>query len=102
MKHLTIQQPTSFDIAACSLCGQERSAVGDGLCLTDGLRVVCHECGRKHEPALAALLDLARVAQRVGRMNRHTLVPSLGALLDLARAAENYSSSSAPSRQRAS
>jgi hypothetical protein len=45
-------------------------------------------------------VDLARVAERVGRINRHTLVPSLGALLDLARAAENYSHSAlVPFRQ---
>ncbi|HEV3238011.1 MAG TPA: hypothetical protein VGZ25_13560 [Gemmataceae bacterium] len=75
---------------------------GDGLCLTDGLRVVCRECGRKHEPALAALLELARVAHRVGRINRHTLVPSLGELLDLARAAENFSTSTHQAIRKAS
>jgi hypothetical protein len=51
---------------------------------------VCHDCARQHAPALAALLELARVAERVGHIGRHTLVPPLGTLLDLARAAENY------------
>jgi len=46
-----------------------------------------------------ALLDLARAAQRVARIHRHTIVPPLHALLDLARAAENYTHS-AQERQR--
>jgi hypothetical protein len=58
---------------------------------------VCRDCGKSHAPALAALLDLAHVADRVGRIGRHMLVPPLDALLDLARAAENYNDS----RQRA-
>ena len=37
-----------------------------------------------------ALLDLACVAERVGRIGRHTLVPSMAVLLELARAAETY------------
>ena len=41
-------------------------------------------------PATDLMLDLAHVAQRVGHIARHTLVPSLKDLLDLARAAENY------------
>jgi hypothetical protein len=40
------------------------------------------------------LLDLAQVAERVGRIGRHTLSPPLGALLDLARAAEDYTHTS--------
>jgi hypothetical protein len=51
---------------------------------------VCRPCGKKHAPSLVALLDLAHVAERVGRIGRHTLVPPMGALLDLARAAESY------------
>jgi hypothetical protein len=66
-----------------------KSAAGPRLFLADG-PVVCRQCGRKHAPSLAALLDLAQVAERVGRIGRYTLVPPLGALLDLARAAEDY------------
>jgi hypothetical protein len=44
-----------------------------------------------HAPSLAALLDLATTADRVGRIGRHTVSPPLAALLELARAAENYS-----------
>jgi hypothetical protein len=35
-------------------------------------------------------LELARIAERVGRIGQHTLVPPITALLDLARAAEEY------------
>ena len=42
---------------------------------------------------LAALLDLAAVAERVGRIGKHTLVPPMAALLDLARAAELFAES---------
>jgi hypothetical protein len=41
------------------------------------------------------------VAERVGRIGRHTLVPPLGALLDLAHAAEDYSHSSPKRRSQA-
>ena len=43
---------------------------------------------------LVALLDLAHVADKVGRIGRHLLTPSMESLLDLARAAENYSHAS--------
>jgi hypothetical protein len=60
------------------------------LVRSDRDEAVCRDCGRRHAPALAALLDLARTAQRVARTHRPTLVPPLNALLDLARAAESY------------
>ena len=62
---------------------------------------VCDDCGRKHAPSLSALVDLAKVAERVGRIGRHTLVPPMTALLDLARAAENYSTNSTKNHRRA-
>src|SRR4051794_35476143 len=76
----------------CSLCGQPTSApAGTQLVLADSLDPVCPDCGRKHAPALAALVNLAGAAERVGRIGRHTVFPPLTALLDLARAAEDYS-----------
>ncbi len=51
---------------------------------------MCRECGKKEAPHLEALLLLAQVAERVGRIKRHTLVPPLEALLELAGAAEEY------------
>jgi hypothetical protein len=42
---------------------------------------------------LAALLELARVADRVGRIGGHTFMPPLKTSLDLERAAANYAES---------
>ena len=75
----------------CGLCGRHMGTpAGPWLFLAERVQGVCESCAKKHEPSLAALLHLARVAERVGRIERHTLVPSLGHLLTLAHAAENY------------
>jgi hypothetical protein len=76
----------------CGICGKRLSATaGPHLCVGEcPEEAVCRECGKLHAPPLVALLDLARVAERVGRVNRHTLVPPLHTLLDMARAAEDY------------
>jgi hypothetical protein len=75
----------------CGLCGQPTAApAGTRLVLVGGLEPVCPDCGRKHAPSLAALVNLADAAERVGRMGRHSVFPPLTALLDLATAAEKY------------
>jgi hypothetical protein len=75
----------------CGICGQRTTApAGTQLVLAEGLELVCPDCGRKNAPSLAALVNLADAAERVGRIGRHTVFPPLTALLDLARAAENY------------
>jgi hypothetical protein len=51
---------------------------------------VCERCGHRAAPALAALVDLADTAERVGRIQRHTVSPPMSALLELARAAEQF------------
>jgi hypothetical protein len=103
MTHLTIKLPDKPLPHPCGLCGRRTQAAGGpSLCLTESESVVCRECGKKHAPALAALLDLAQVAHRVGKINHHTLVPSFHELLDLARAAENYFQSSPQALSRAS
>ena len=80
----------------CGLCERPVTAgSGPRLCLTDNHNPVCQECASVHSPSLLAILDLVRVADRVGRIGHHTLVPPLGALLDLARAAENYARAAA-------
>jgi hypothetical protein len=91
MAELTIALSDCGPNESCVLCGT-RTAAGCGphLVLTSTREPVCRECGKRHAPPLAALLDLAHVARRVGRIGRHTLVPPFGALLDLARAAEHY------------
>ncbi len=94
MPHLTIKLSPLAAHGSCGLCARPITpVVGPRLCLDDGRDVVCRDCGKRHAPALSALLDLAHVAERVGRIGRHTLVPPLDALLDLARAAENYNDS---------
>jgi len=94
MTQIAIRHPVQAAQRSCGLCGRRTVPLpGPSLCLPESLDAVCQECGKEHAPELAALLDLARVAQRVGRINRHTLVPSFHELLDLARAAENYTHS---------
>jgi hypothetical protein len=101
MVQLTLKLVPCGTHDSCALCGKHLQA-GCGLHLVldeDQEEAVCRECGRQHAPSLAALLELASVAERVGRIGRHTLVPPLNALLDLARAAENYHEAT-PVRQR--
>jgi len=101
MAQLTIKLERSCEADRCGLCGKRiHAGSGPQLWVGDGPEgPVCRECGRQHAPPLAALLDLARVAERVGRIGRHTLVPPLAALLDLARAAEDYNETG-PTRNR--
>jgi hypothetical protein len=101
MAHLTIRLGHCACPDTCVLCGKKVSATaGPHLCLDESADVVCRDCGRREAPSLVALLDLAKVAERVGRIGRHTLVPPLGALLDLARAAEDYLDTSPQRQQR--
>jgi hypothetical protein len=91
MVHLTIEHNSTPGCRDCGLCGRPtEAATGPHLVVADSGEAVCLSCGREHAPALAALLRLARVAERVGRIGRHTLVPPLNALLDLAGVAEDY------------
>jgi hypothetical protein len=62
--------------------------------MADTSATVCRGCGKGQAPSLVALLDLAHVADKVGRQCRHLLTPPMESLLDLARAAENYSTMS--------
>src|SRR5579859_968468 len=76
----------------CPACGRphDRNAPGPGLFLEAHADPLCRGCGKKLAPAMAALLDLALAAERVGRCSRHMLTPPLESLLDLARAAEHF------------
>jgi hypothetical protein len=103
MVQLSIQVTPSASNDPCGLCGTETATeVGPRLSLAGREVAVCHRCGQKYAPALAALLALAQVASRVGTIGRHTVVPPMEALLDLAHAAENFTHSmSNPGRQAA-
>jgi hypothetical protein len=84
----------------CALCGgNTASAAGPQLAVAGDESAVCRSCGKRHAPSLVALLDLARVAERVGRIGRHTVIPPMGAILDLVKAAEDYLSLT-PARER--
>jgi hypothetical protein len=91
MNDFAIRNRMLTDHLPCGFCGsQTMFAAGPELYLMDSSEPVCRDCGRKAAPQLAALLKLAHVAQRVGRIKRHTLMPPLEALLELAGAAEVY------------
>jgi hypothetical protein len=76
----------------CGLCGQECIAPpGHQLFVAESHAPVCAACGRQHAPDLAALVNLASAAERIGRIERNSVFPPLTALLDLASAAERYS-----------
>jgi hypothetical protein len=97
MAGLTIHLRHGSGADACGLCGRTTSkAGGPRLCRADNADTICRECGKRHAPALVALLDLASVAERVGRIGRHTLTPPLEAMLALVRAAENYTHTPTP------
>ena len=88
---LVIQCSEDAAFETCALCGEAVEAdEGPQLFVADSLEIVCQDCGRQNSPPLAALLDLAREAQRTGRIRRHSVFPPLTALLDLARTAENF------------
>jgi hypothetical protein len=81
----------------CGLCGQVLSApAGTQLVLAGRSGPVCADCGHKHAPSLAALVNLAEAAERIGRIHRHSVFPPLTALLDLANAAEKYVQTAPP------
>jgi hypothetical protein len=98
MTQLLMQVSAVAASGPCALCGQPAGhSAGLQLIDPDG-RPVCQGCGKRHAPPLAALLQLADEAARVGRIGRHTVFPPYTALLDLARAADQFSAVAAPSQ----
>ena len=98
MTHLALQyHPEACEIS-CALCGKPNpQTAGPRLVVVETGQPVCSGCGRQTAPALAALAGLANAAERVGRINRHTVTPPMSALLELARAAESYAATLPPS-----
>lgn len=96
MTQLLLQCKPEATNDACGLCGQPTAApAGTQLILAGTDTPVCPECGRKHAPSLAALVNLADAATRIGRIERHSVFPPLTALLDLASAAEKFAHTTA-------
>lgn len=79
----------AFRCATCdTACMQE---IGLAFVLVPENRLACHACGRSRSPALSALMQLAQIAQEVGRIQQHhPREPTLSNLLRLAQAAEKY------------
>src|SRR5258708_25769651 len=102
MPHCTIRLFDASHVPCCPSCGQHHhpAARGPRLYLETHTDPLCRGCGKKLAPAMAALLDLAHTAERIGRSSPHMLTPPLESLLDLARAAENYSDSAPRHRAR--
>jgi hypothetical protein len=91
MHEMVITRRCWVDESSCAICqGSLEQSEAPRLCLADDLSPVCKSCGKQHAPELAALLDLARTADRVGQIGNYTLVPPLNSLLHLARVAEIY------------
>jgi hypothetical protein len=92
MKTFIIQVHTVRCDDRCALCQKNMGpSKGPQLYLADQEGPVCRNCGKRQAPSLAALLDLARTAERVGHVGRHSVSVPLTALFDLAGAAEAYS-----------
>jgi hypothetical protein len=93
MQPCTIRLFEASHPPCCPGCGHHNhlSPRGPRLFLEAHADPLCRGCGKKFAPAMAALLDLAHTAERIGRRSRHMLTPPMESLLDLARAAENYS-----------
>lgn len=98
MTQFLLQYKSEATNDQCGLCGQTLPALAGTplILLADKSAAICQDCGRKHAQPLAALVNLADAATRIGRIHRHSVFPPLTALLDLANAAEKYAQSAAP------
>ncbi|MFO0969533.1 MAG: hypothetical protein U0793_28580 [Gemmataceae bacterium] len=92
MERFTIRFQAHHCSTPCPVCAQPHSLRrGPCVSLADTGEPVCRDCCKRQAPGMLALLDLAHVAENVGRKGRHMLTPPMESLLALARAAENYS-----------
>src|SRR5688500_9323555 len=101
MSALILQHVSDAEDVVCAGCGrQTHLAAGVRLCVADPNGAICRECAGRQAPALAALVELARVAERIGRIQSHSSagVP-MESLLQLAWASEHYFLSSAAERR---
>jgi hypothetical protein len=97
MCELILQSNAEATTEPCGLCTRLTDfPAGNRLALAEAGTPVCQECGQAHAPSLAALVNLADAAERIGRIGRHSVFPPLTALLDLASAAEKYTTAAQP------
>lgn len=97
MTQVMLQCSSEATNVPCGLCGRLAEAPpGMRFVLADTSAPVCEECARRQAPPLAALVNLANAATRIGRIGRHSVFPPLTALLDLASAAEKYVQTTEP------
>jgi hypothetical protein len=100
MESITLRICDQAVNSGCSLCSRSVNYHrGPQLFLGESAQLVCRECARRTEPRLAGLVDLASIADKVGRAHRRLLTPPMETLLELARAAENYNQLSVASCQ---
>jgi hypothetical protein len=98
MSRLMLQYCSECIEGACALCnGPAVLEPGLQLYHPELTGPVCTQCARQAAPELTALQNLARTAEHVGRINKHTITPPLTVLLELARAAEQFRSTVDPS-----
>lgn len=86
---------------ACHCCGAAANwPQGPRVVDASTTQPMCRRCGRNRAPDLAALLDLAHIAEDVGRCSRHLLTPPMKSLLELARAAESFATTTPAPRRK--
>src|SRR5262249_36822278 len=101
MTHLILQCKPTPTTGPCGVCGRMTEAgAGPRLVHAESQRPVCGDCGGRHAPSPAALVQLAGAAEPPGRLGRPPVFPPYTALLELARAADDYTAAvPAPRRE---
>ena len=85
--------------ARCPLCDQPGlQKKGPHLFLGEGDEPLCRPCAKRLAPTLLALVDLAQVADKLGRQCRHLLTPPMETMLELSRAAAESAKRAATER----
>jgi hypothetical protein len=102
MPQLVIKQVEEALACSCALCTEGMNVETGPQLTTTEQAPVCVRCGKQHAPSLQALVDLARTAERIGKIAQHTTWLPLKAHLEMAHAAEKFASSLSSQRREAS
>ncbi|MGE3807036.1 MAG: hypothetical protein AB7K24_20420 [Gemmataceae bacterium] len=102
MPQLVIKQADDPGPCPCAMCSEEVMVEVGPQLATPEHAPVCARCGKQQAPALQALVDLARTAERIGKIAQHTTWLPLKAHLEMAHAAEKFASSLPSQRREAS